>query len=56
MKLVVIVADAAGYANAGLDVERYTKSFDLPPEIEKYIRDRQPNQYCTLTFALEDQA
>ena len=54
MKVFLIVADASGYAHAGLDVERTAKTFDMPPEMADYIRMVRKNPYATISFALEE--
>lgn len=54
MKIAVIVSDAVGAMHAGLDVERTVRAFDMPEEMENYIKGRvQP--YVTVTFALVDE-
>lgn len=53
-RLTVITSDAGMAANVGGDVARYSKIFDLPEEIEEYIRS-QMGSYSHVTFALDRQ-
>ena len=55
MKIAVIIADASGYAHAGLDVTRTVKTFDMPNDIAAYIAQYSANQYSTITFAMTDE-
>ena len=55
MKLSVIVADASHYANVGGEIERTTRTFDLPAEIAEYIEDARRNQWASISLALVDE-
>ena len=51
-RLTVITSDAGMAANVGGDVARYSRTFELPKEIQDYIRS-QMGTYSHVTFALE---
>lgn len=51
-RLTVLTSDAGMAANVGGAVATYSRTFDLPKEIEEYIRS-QMNTYSHVTFALE---
>ena len=54
MKIAVIISDASGMAQAGLDVERCVKVFDMPPEMQAHI-ERATNPYISVSFAMVDE-
>lgn len=54
MKIAVIVSDATGLINAGLDVERFSRNFEMPEDMREYIAKRI-GPYKTVTFALVDE-
>lgn len=55
MRITVIVSDVAHLVNAGGEVERYTRTFDAPPELSDYVeRVRRDNTYATVSLAIED--
>ena len=54
MKIAVIVADATSMVNTGADVERRYREFELPPEIEKFIRGYD-GAFASVSFALRDE-
>lgn len=51
-RLTVITSDAGMAANVGGAVATYTKTFDLPEEIRRYISGEM-NTYRHVTFGLE---
>lgn len=51
-RLTVITSDAGMAANVGGAVATYTRTFDLPQEIQDYIRG-QMGTYSHVTFGLE---
>jgi len=51
MKIAVIITDATGLVNAGLDVERTVKAFDMPVEMAEYIRVSE-NSFSSVSFAI----
>lgn len=53
MRITVIINDAGMAANIGGAVETYAKSFDMPDEISRYIKDRLPNPYIAVHLAVE---
>ena len=54
MKLTVIVADAAHAVHVGGEVERYTKTFDAPPELAEFIaKAKHQNGYASVSIAIE---
>lgn len=53
MKIAVIVEDHGAAANAGGEVERKFKLFDLPNEIADYVLKNQ-GTWRTISFMLED--
>jgi len=55
MKIAVIISDATGLINAGLDTERFVRNFEMPEDMRKYIA-RRIGPYKTVTFALVDEA
>lgn len=54
MRVAIIVADATHFVNAGMDVVRTVRMFELPQEIADYIRNSD-GQYMTVTLALEEE-
>jgi hypothetical protein len=53
LRLAVIVADYGGSAHVGTPVEFTVRTFDLPPEVESYIRKKR-HEYSSVTLGLED--
>lgn len=51
-RLTVLTSDAGMAANVGGAVATYSKTFDLPTELQEYIRS-QMGTYSHVTFALE---
>lgn len=51
MKIAVIVTDASGLFNAGLDVERTVKAFELSEEMADYIKKNE-DTYASISFAI----
>lgn len=54
MKIAVIISDATGLINAGLDTERFVRNFEMPDDMFKYILSHI-KPYATVTFALVDE-
>lgn len=54
MRVAIIVADATHFVNAGMDVVRTVRMFELPQEIADYIRN-SCGPYMTVTLALEEE-
>lgn len=54
MRFAVIVSDATHLVNAGADVVRTVRMFELPQEIAEYIRSAG-GPYITVILALEDE-
>jgi hypothetical protein len=54
VKIAVIISDATGLINAGLDVDRFVRNFEMPEDMCKYIASRI-GPYKTVTFALVDE-
>lgn len=57
MKLAITIADANGLIHAGLDVDRVTRVFEMPPEMLNWIGVRLGNdpQYKTVSFSVIDE-
>jgi hypothetical protein len=54
MKIAVIVSDATGAAHVqGMDIERYVGVFEMPPEMERYVKANTKG-YVSISFALVD--
>lgn len=56
MKLVVIVADACHVINAGGELERSARVFDMPDDIRRYIETAHENTYASVSLAITDDA
>jgi len=55
MRMAVIVSDAVHMVNAGGELERTVRMFDLPDEIAAYIRKQRANSgYVSISLALDD--
>lgn len=56
MRITVIVAEASAAIHVGGEVERFTRTFDAPPELAEYIENvRRGNTYTSVSLAIEDQ-
>lgn len=54
MRITVIVSDAAHAAHVGGDVERFTRTFDAPPEMAVFIKNTKAgNRYASVSLAIE---
>lgn len=57
MRITVIMADAAHAMHVGGEVERYTRTFDAPPELAAYIESvKQGNAYASVSLAIEEES
>ena len=54
-RLTVITSDAGMAANVGGNVALYSRTFDLPQEVQDYIKS-QMGTYSHVSFALEHTA
>lgn len=55
MKIAVVISDATGLINAGLDVERVVRTFEMPAEMKEWVQERAKNTYTSVSFALVDE-
>ena len=53
MKLYVTIADATAMMHTGADIERRTKSFDLPQEVVDFIAKADKITYATISLSLD---
>lgn len=57
MRITVIVSDATYAIHVGGEVERYTKTFDAPPELAAYIESvKQGNSHASVSLAIEEES
>lgn len=54
MKAVVIISDATDMMHTGADLEKRYREFDLPADVEKFIRAAE-GKFATVSFALRDE-
>jgi hypothetical protein len=55
VRITVVVADVSHLVHAGGEVDRYTRTFEAPPELAAYVRHVQRNNsFATVSLAIED--